>query len=172
MGNPNCCFMIIAVKFFFSSQSPRGTVYWWRCIYVFIKLNYCKNVFLFLIHFFARDVLAMKRLEIEKTKSNFFTSVLKVEYYWQINGWVLAALGQTSWQWCLHKIISVFTSKYYFSFPFNYTPDCILNLFYITLECNYCFCYFRSSPLRPVPRWDTSSQNVLKAWSHSHVKEV
>ena len=26
MGNPNCCFMIIAVAFFFSSQSPRGTV--------------------------------------------------------------------------------------------------------------------------------------------------
>ena len=26
MGKPNCCFMIIAVKFFFSSQSPRGTV--------------------------------------------------------------------------------------------------------------------------------------------------
>ena len=27
MGNLNCCFMIIAVKFFFSSQLPRGTVY-------------------------------------------------------------------------------------------------------------------------------------------------
>ena len=26
MGNPNCCFMITAVAFFFSSQSPRGTV--------------------------------------------------------------------------------------------------------------------------------------------------
>jgi hypothetical protein len=26
MGNPNCCFMIIAGTFFFSSQSPRGTV--------------------------------------------------------------------------------------------------------------------------------------------------
>ena len=26
MGNPNCCFMIIAVTFFFSSQLPRGTV--------------------------------------------------------------------------------------------------------------------------------------------------
>ena len=26
MGNPNSCFMIIAVTFFFSSQSPRGTV--------------------------------------------------------------------------------------------------------------------------------------------------
>ena len=29
MGNPNCCFMIIAVKFFFSRQSPRGTVRYW-----------------------------------------------------------------------------------------------------------------------------------------------
>ena len=28
MGNPNCCFMIIAGNFFFSSQSPRGTVSW------------------------------------------------------------------------------------------------------------------------------------------------
>ena len=26
MGNPNCCFMIIPGTFFFSSQSPRGTV--------------------------------------------------------------------------------------------------------------------------------------------------
>ena len=26
MGNPNCCFMIIAVTFFLSRQSPRGTV--------------------------------------------------------------------------------------------------------------------------------------------------
>ena len=26
MGNPNCCFMIVAVAFFFSSQSPSGTV--------------------------------------------------------------------------------------------------------------------------------------------------
>ena len=26
MGNPNCYFVIIAVTFFFSSQSPRGTV--------------------------------------------------------------------------------------------------------------------------------------------------
>ena len=28
MGNPNCCFMIIAVAFFSFSQSPRGTVYY------------------------------------------------------------------------------------------------------------------------------------------------
>ena len=37
----------------------------------------------FLIHLFARDVLVMKRLEIEKTKHTFIysVSVLKVEHY-------------------------------------------------------------------------------------------
>ena len=34
----------------------------------------------FLIHLFARDVLVMKKLEIEKTKPTFILSVLKVEY--------------------------------------------------------------------------------------------
>ena len=34
----------------------------------------------FLIHFFARDVLVMKKLEIEKTKPTLILSVLKVEY--------------------------------------------------------------------------------------------
>ena len=34
----------------------------------------------FLIHLFARDVLVMKKLEIEKTKPTFIKSVLKVEY--------------------------------------------------------------------------------------------
>jgi hypothetical protein len=34
----------------------------------------------FLIHLFARDVLVMKNLEIEKTKPTFIISVLKVEY--------------------------------------------------------------------------------------------
>ena len=33
----------------------------------------------FLIHFFARDVWVMKKLEIEKTKPTFIISVLKVE---------------------------------------------------------------------------------------------
>ena len=45
-----------------------------------LKLNYCKKVFFFLIHLFARDVLVMKKLEIEKTKPTFIISVLKVEY--------------------------------------------------------------------------------------------
>ena len=35
----------------------------------------------FLIQLFARDVLVMKKLEIEKTKPTFIISVLKVEYY-------------------------------------------------------------------------------------------
>ena len=32
------------------------------------------------LHFFARDVLVMKKLEIEKTKPTFIILVLKVEY--------------------------------------------------------------------------------------------
>ena len=34
----------------------------------------------FLVHLFARDILVMKKLEIEKTKPTFIISVLKVEY--------------------------------------------------------------------------------------------
>ena len=34
----------------------------------------------FLIHLFARDILVMKKLEIEKTKPTFIISVLEVEY--------------------------------------------------------------------------------------------
>jgi hypothetical protein len=34
-----------------------------------------------LIHIFAREILPMKKLEIEKTKSTFIVSVLKVEYW-------------------------------------------------------------------------------------------
>ena len=45
-----------------------------------LKLNYCKKVFFFLVHLFARDILVMKKLEIEKTKPTFIISVLKVEY--------------------------------------------------------------------------------------------
>ena len=33
-----------------------------------------------LLQLFARDVLAMKKLEIEKTKPTFIVSVLKVEF--------------------------------------------------------------------------------------------
>ena len=38
-----------------------------------------EGIFL-LIHLFDRDVLAMKKLEIKKTKPTFIISVLKVEY--------------------------------------------------------------------------------------------
>ena len=34
----------------------------------------------FFIHLFARDVLVVKKLEIEKTKPTFIISVLNVEY--------------------------------------------------------------------------------------------
>ena len=36
MANPNCCFMIIAVTFFFSSPSPRGTVNCLISIFCFV----------------------------------------------------------------------------------------------------------------------------------------
>ena len=36
---------------------------------------------IFFPHSFIRDVLVMKKLEIEKTKPTFIISVLKVEYY-------------------------------------------------------------------------------------------
>ena len=45
-------------------------------------LNYRKRVFFFLIHLFARDILLMKNLEIEETKtteySTFKTDIIKV----------------------------------------------------------------------------------------------
>ena len=34
-----------------------------------LKLNYRKKVFFFLIHLFARDILLMKKLVIEETKT-------------------------------------------------------------------------------------------------------
>ena len=54
-------------------------------IYAPIKMNLTKAELLqegifFLIHLFARDVLVMKKLEIEKTKPTFIIPVLKVEY--------------------------------------------------------------------------------------------
>ena len=42
-----------------------------------VKPNYCKKVFVFLIHLFARGILAIKKLEIKKNGPTF--SVLKVE---------------------------------------------------------------------------------------------
>ena len=52
----------------------------------FQKNRHCTKVELlqegifFLVHLFARDVLVLKKLEIEKTKPTFIISVLKVEY--------------------------------------------------------------------------------------------
>ena len=55
-----------------------------------LKTSICKSLtkaellqegIFFLIHLFARDVLLMKKLEIEETKSTFIISVLKVEYW-------------------------------------------------------------------------------------------
>ena len=40
MGNPNCCFMIIAVIFFFSRQSPRGNVTGIYRKHILVKLNF------------------------------------------------------------------------------------------------------------------------------------
>ena len=34
-----------------------------------LKLNYRKEVFFFLIHLFARDILSMKKMEIGETKA-------------------------------------------------------------------------------------------------------
>ena len=44
------------------------------------SLNKAEILQLNLIHFFASELLLMKKLEIEKTKPTFITSVLKVEY--------------------------------------------------------------------------------------------
>jgi hypothetical protein len=45
-----------------------------------LKAELLQEGIFFLIHLFARDVLVMKKLEIEKTKSTFIISLLKVEY--------------------------------------------------------------------------------------------
>ena len=44
------------------------------------KAGLLQEGFFFLVLIFARDVLVMKKLEIEKTKPTFILSVLKVEY--------------------------------------------------------------------------------------------
>ena len=45
-----------------------------------VKAELLQEDIFFLIHLFARDILAMKKLEIKKTKAIFIISVLKVEY--------------------------------------------------------------------------------------------
>ncbi len=49
-------------------------------IHSMAKAELLEEGIFFLIHLFTRDVLVMKKLEIEKTKPNFIISVLKVEY--------------------------------------------------------------------------------------------
>ena len=52
-----------------------------RCNLVSIKAELLQEGIFFLVHLFARDILVMKKLEIEKTKRTFIISVLKVDYY-------------------------------------------------------------------------------------------
>ena len=47
---------------------------------VFFLSSKAKLLQLKLIQIFARDILLVKKLEIEKTKPTFIKSVLKVEY--------------------------------------------------------------------------------------------
>ena len=45
------------------------------------KVELLQEVIFSLVHLFARDVLLMKKLEVEKTKPTFIISVLKAENY-------------------------------------------------------------------------------------------
>ena len=45
-----------------------------------IKAELLQEGIFYLIHLFARDVLVMKKLEIEKIKPTFIMSVLEVNY--------------------------------------------------------------------------------------------
>ena len=52
----------------------------WESLFIFeTKAELLQEGILLLIHLFARDVLVMKKLEIEKTKPTVIISVLKVE---------------------------------------------------------------------------------------------
>ena len=43
-------------------------------------MKFVQKLIFFLVHLFAREILLLKKLEIEKTKPTFIISVLKVEY--------------------------------------------------------------------------------------------
>ena len=60
----------------FTLSQPGGVDY----AHHITKAELLQEGIFFLIHLFARDVLVMKKLEIEKTKPTFIISVLKVEY--------------------------------------------------------------------------------------------
>ena len=51
-----------------------------KIVKLFSKAELLEEGIFFLTNLFARDVLAMKKLEIEKTKPTFIVSVLKVAY--------------------------------------------------------------------------------------------
>ena len=51
-----------------------------RCVLGIFDPTKAELLQLKLIHFFASELLLMKKLEIEKTKPTFIISVLKVEY--------------------------------------------------------------------------------------------
>ena len=61
----------------FEGKGPQGS---WLSQCDFTKAELLQEGIFSLIHLFARDVLVMKKLEIEKTKPIFIISVLKVEY--------------------------------------------------------------------------------------------
>ena len=50
-------------------------------LFIATKAELLKESIFFLIHLFARDILVMKKLEIEKTEPTFIIPVLKVEHY-------------------------------------------------------------------------------------------
>ena len=63
-----------------ASQQIFSSSYFVRALFAQVKAELLEEGIFFLIHLFARDVSVMKKLEIEKTKSTFIISVLKVEY--------------------------------------------------------------------------------------------
>ena len=48
-------------------------------LFIATKAELLKESIFFLIHLFARDILVMKKLEIEKTKPTLIISVLEVD---------------------------------------------------------------------------------------------
>ena len=54
---------------------------WYTHVHNELKLNYCKKVFFFLIHLFARDFLLMKKLKIKKTKPTGRLSFLDFQLF-------------------------------------------------------------------------------------------
>ena len=73
--------------FFFKTENFRENKFQRKLVFIWStkkaslsKAELLQEGIFFLIHLFARDILVMKKLEIEKTKPTFIISVLKVEY--------------------------------------------------------------------------------------------